>query len=535
MCLIALCGCIAIASAFSPSLSMPPRAFSLHKPCSAASSPHRAALCPPTRRAALRMSTLENVDTSVEEAIKGPKFDFKKQWYPLAVPAFIDPKKPQAAQLLGHDLVIWRDTVEGKWHVFEDACPHRLAPLSEGRVEEDGTLLCAYHAWRFDSSGKCTSMPHAMEGTEKKLTSAPPSCAVSYPTQEAQGLLWVWGSPGAPGSDAALEAALKEPSVIPELDDPALEGRVNQYHWNIRDMPYGWDYFTENVLDPAHVAVSHHGLVGSRYDGQPISYEQTRALTTEGGFALGIKVGSEEKVAEQDKKGLMPEMEFVPPARVIQRNRFPHGGQMILALYSAPTKPGWVRHIGCNIIVKGEDGKVPDGLAFFSIRMPVWLSHITAALFLHMDMVFLHHQEKILASKGYKNEKGGKGDYLSLVHVPTQQDLGVNMFRKWLQNSCDGGVPWPEGCEELPPRERNNDKLFDVYDTHTANCAICKTALKNFKTARFVLFAAAFAVAAFFKGVTALVGGGLLAIAGLLLGKIINMFYHYPFDHAYND
>eukprot|EP00971_Amphidinium_carterae_P168400 3336522-Amphidinium_carterae.2 len=36
----------------------------------------------------------------------------------------------------------------GEWHVMLDACPHRSAPLSEGRVEEDGTLLCSYHAWR---------------------------------------------------------------------------------------------------------------------------------------------------------------------------------------------------------------------------------------------------------------------------------------------------------------------------------------------------------------------------------------------------
>jgi nitrite reductase/ring-hydroxylating ferredoxin subunit len=44
-----------------------------------------------------------------------------------------------------------------RWRAFEDRCPHRLAPLSEGRVEADGTLLCAYHAWRFDGGGACTA------------------------------------------------------------------------------------------------------------------------------------------------------------------------------------------------------------------------------------------------------------------------------------------------------------------------------------------------------------------------------------------
>lgn len=35
----------------------------------------------------------------------------------------------------------------------------RLAPLSEGRVEPDGTLSCAYHGWRFAADGTCVAIP----------------------------------------------------------------------------------------------------------------------------------------------------------------------------------------------------------------------------------------------------------------------------------------------------------------------------------------------------------------------------------------
>ncbi len=72
-------------------------------------------------------------------------FQWTKQWYPVAVVDFLDPSRPHAMQLLGKDIVLWRDGSR-QWRCFEDFCPHRLAPLSEGRVESDGTLLCAYHA-----------------------------------------------------------------------------------------------------------------------------------------------------------------------------------------------------------------------------------------------------------------------------------------------------------------------------------------------------------------------------------------------------
>ena len=47
-----------------------------------------------------------------------------------------------------------------------------------------------------------------------------------------------------------------------------------------RDIPYGWDMFMENVLDPAHVPVSHHNIVGNRFHTFILhNYPPTRAIT----------------------------------------------------------------------------------------------------------------------------------------------------------------------------------------------------------------------------------------------------------------
>ena len=39
--------------------------------------------------------------------------------------------------------------------------------------------------------------------------------------------------------------------------------------FNQFDVPYGWDFLLENVLDPAHLAVSHHGQQGASRSAPP--------------------------------------------------------------------------------------------------------------------------------------------------------------------------------------------------------------------------------------------------------------------------
>ena len=71
--------------------------------------------------------------------------------------ADLDPSRPTPARILGRRIVIWRaaagggkggdgkgDGGKGEWSALEDRCPHRLAPLSEGRVDpKSGNLMCS--------------------------------------------------------------------------------------------------------------------------------------------------------------------------------------------------------------------------------------------------------------------------------------------------------------------------------------------------------------------------------------------------------
>lgn len=72
----------------------------------------------------------------------------------------------------------------GEVSALLDRCPHRLFPLSAGRVESDG-LRCGYHGLVFDGSGRCREIPSQNE-------IPPNACVPSYPVREQHGLIWMW-------------------------------------------------------------------------------------------------------------------------------------------------------------------------------------------------------------------------------------------------------------------------------------------------------------------------------------------------------
>ena len=64
-------------------------------------------------------------------------------WIPLGSASCLDGLTPTQIQVCGLDLVVWQNkevkdrkkTGVGTFSAFIDACPHRLAPLSQGRVD----------------------------------------------------------------------------------------------------------------------------------------------------------------------------------------------------------------------------------------------------------------------------------------------------------------------------------------------------------------------------------------------------------------
>jgi nitrite reductase/ring-hydroxylating ferredoxin subunit len=209
---------------------------------------------------ALATATLNlpsTTEVATEPAADARQFQWFKQWYPVVPVEILDPEKPSKFTLMGMDLVIWNDGVVegssfqskkkrprgakktlGQWRAFVDECPHRKVPLSEGRVEDDGTLLC---------SGACTAIPQMGETSDfERVQRDPKSQCNSFPTTVQNGILWIWPSND---KDATLESALSPPRTS-DADQDDRQDLLFIGPWNYRELPYGADYFIENVVDP---------------------------------------------------------------------------------------------------------------------------------------------------------------------------------------------------------------------------------------------------------------------------------------------
>ena len=103
----------------------------------------------------------ENTDPDLETATPDEKFEWFSQWYPVMPVCDLDKRVPHAKKILGIDVVVWWDRNESAWKVFDDTCPHRLAPLSQGRIDQWGRLQCVYHGWCFNGTGDCKFVPQA--------------------------------------------------------------------------------------------------------------------------------------------------------------------------------------------------------------------------------------------------------------------------------------------------------------------------------------------------------------------------------------
>ncbi|MCL7042589.1 hypothetical protein MKW94_000159 [Papaver nudicaule] len=436
-------------------------------------------------------SSLEN-EFQEEFKEEEERFDWFSHWYPIIPLCDLDKRVPHAKRVMGLDIVVWWDRNEDKWQVFDDSCPHRLAPLSEGRIDQWGRLQCVYHGWCFDGAGDCKFIPQApIDGP--KVNTFKKACARAYPSLEQNKLLWFW-----PNTDPQYKdiAAKEKPPYIPELDDPSFTSLMGN-----REIPYGYEVLIENLMDPAHVPYAHYGIMRLP--------SKSPKLDREGGTPIEINV------QRLDKTGFFAKQDrgynrFIPPCIFYASPNMSSGSgsvssdgseeetpeavkkrQMLLIFLCIPVGPGRSRVIWTFPRNFGQ---------WIDKVVPRWVFHVGQNLILDSDLYLLHLEEHKLIDAGYTN-------WQKACFVPTKSDGLVIAFRKWLRKYSGGQIDWGTKFKGILPPTPPKEQLMDRYWSHVVNCSSCRVALKGLK----ILEVALPIVAVVAIGIVAAVKHGFLA------------------------
>ena len=171
----------------------------------------------------------------------------RNAWYVGAWSAELPVEKMLSRLLLEEQLLMFRDE-EGLPRVLLDRCPHRLAPLSMGRLCENSRQIeCGYHGLRFDKLGDCVANPHGPLPKTARVR--------SYATLERHGVIWIWmGDP---------ERA--DPSAIPDFG--FLDRETSWVVHGYLEINANYLLESDNILDMSHIQYLHTNTVGSKVPG----------------------------------------------------------------------------------------------------------------------------------------------------------------------------------------------------------------------------------------------------------------------------
>jgi vanillate O-demethylase monooxygenase subunit len=144
-----------------------------------------------------------------------------------------------ARRLLDRPVVLFRGP-DGSPRALADRCPYRFAPLSMGKLCDDGAAVqCPYHGLRFDGNGTCVHNPHS--------GGAIPKAAVvnAYPVVQRQSTVWIWlGDPA-----QADQGLIRHFDFLdPEAWAVGTGAMIVDAHYELE---------TDNILELSHIEFMH--------------------------------------------------------------------------------------------------------------------------------------------------------------------------------------------------------------------------------------------------------------------------------------
>lgn len=168
---------------------------------------------------------------------------FPNGWYHLCNAGEVPVGSAIPASACNKEFVVFRGAA-GEVGVLHAFCPHLGTHLGHGGTVKGNGVVCPYHSWTFDSTGKCIEIPYCpKEPTERTNTKA-------FPCRERVGMIFVW-------LHADGEGPQYEMTIFDEI------ATRNMRH--VIDVPVrNWDMHimepSQNAADPYHFNTVHQWL-----------------------------------------------------------------------------------------------------------------------------------------------------------------------------------------------------------------------------------------------------------------------------------
>ena len=171
-------------------------------------------------------------------------------WFAVSYSDELAVGQSKPVRYFGQDLVLFR-TESGQPALLEAYCPHLGAHLGYGihdnkeqggRIEGE-SIVCPFHAWKFNPGGVCTEVPYAKNMPPKVQGK---QCLKSFQLVETNQMIYAWYHP----EDIA---PLWQPEVFPEANSNDW-APLRKQEWFMQTTA---QEIGENSADPAHFVYVH--------------------------------------------------------------------------------------------------------------------------------------------------------------------------------------------------------------------------------------------------------------------------------------
>lgn len=211
---------------------------------------------------------------------------------PLAPSAFLSkPGSFVCRDGFGQAVILTRDKA-GKVHALVNSCRHRGSRVAENDEPEKGRLMvCPYHAWSYDLSGKLVGVPRRevfgeLEKSELGM--------VELPCVEKGGIIWV------KMNHLANDDFSDVPDDLAEDLDAFGVGDMHMFALRKHEIDGNWKLILDTFLEGYHVIRLHAKSLGPMYEDTVVHVDQMgshlRQTSARIGFTQDMLTGNDESI-----------------------------------------------------------------------------------------------------------------------------------------------------------------------------------------------------------------------------------------------